>query len=153
MEYPRRILRKQRKYEKTYNFKPNVSQVRSYKHRHQSTLPCYMRSIIKRRDAAWEELYRTGTTEKSILYDILCKAFLGEVKAVYGTTSMAKFERLDDCMETIEYELRSTEYWYRETKKQIFQEIREGLREAQTVINEIQEEKRAELDIIKILYD
>lgn len=127
--------------------------MRRQRFKHQATLPYYVRSIIKKRDAACAEFYKTGTTEKSIVFQILCTAFLDEVTALNGNTSIRETNKLDECMTNIEYELRSTEFWYQQTKKTIFQEIREGLSEAKAALCEIQEEKRAECNVLSILYD
>lgn len=155
MECFKRNPRRSHKFDPIYNFKSNSTNVKRSRYRHQSTpsLPYYMRSIIKRRDAAWEDLYRTGTTEKSILYQILCNAYLDESRShCMENKSIRETEKLDECMRHIEYEIKSTEFWYRETKKQIFREIWEGLRQAKLAIGEIREEKKAEGNVVSILY-
>lgn len=146
-----RSVRNSRKFDPIYKFGVNCQQLRRYRFKHQSTLPYYVRSIIKRRDAACEEYCKEGTTEKSIVYQILSTAFLDEITALHGNVSIQESKKLDECLNNIEYELKSTEYWYQQTKKHIFQEIRTGLCQAKVAIREIQEEKRAECNMVSIL--
>lgn len=145
-----RNVRNSRKYDPIYmvNCQPASRYLRF---KHQSTLPYYVRSIIKRRDAACEEYCRDGTTEKSIMYQILSTAFLDEVTALHGNVSIQDSKNLEECLNNIEYELKSTEYWYQQTNKHIFREIWTGLCQAKTAICEIQEEKKAECNMVSIL--
>lgn len=157
MHYPTIVIRNSRYNRRRFNpIKSvilNTYQMKRQRFKHQATLPCYVRSIIKRRDTACEEYLKTGSTEQSILYQILSSAFLDELTCVQDNKSIRESKKLDECLKNIDYELRSTEFWYQQTKKRIFQEIRDGLAQAKQAISEIQEEKHAECNVLSILCD